>query len=98
MLKDGAAAVQAGAADCFAAGEPRFVFVSALADGADQIAAEAALELGFSLQAVLPFARDDYRRDFKRAGAAARFDALIGKARNGARAAGRARPASPRLI
>ena len=80
MLKDGAAAVQAGAADCFAAGEPRFVFVSALADGADQIAAEAALELGFSLQAVLPFARDEYRRDFKRADAAARFDALVGKA------------------
>ena len=80
MLIRGAAAVLAGAADCFAAGEPRFVFVSALADGADQIAAEAALELGFSLQVALPFARDDYRRDFTRAGAAARFDALIAKA------------------
>lgn len=80
LLARGAAAVQASAADCFAAGEPRFVFVSALADGADQIAAEAALELGFSLQAALPFARDEYRRDFTRAGAATRFDALIAKA------------------
>ena len=80
LLTRGSATVQAGAADCFAACEPRFVFVSALADGADQIATEAALEQGFSLQAVLPFARDEYRRDFTRAGAATRFDALIGKA------------------
>jgi hypothetical protein len=80
MLMRGAATVQAGAADCFAAGEPHFVFVSALADGADQIAAETALELGFSLQAVLPFARDDYRRDFNRPEAATRYDSLLGKA------------------
>ncbi|MEO7364840.1 MAG: DUF4231 domain-containing protein [Sphingomicrobium sp.] len=80
MLIRGAEAVRASADDCFAAGEARFVFVSALADGTDQIAAETALELGFSLQAALPFARDDYRRDFARAAAAARFDDLIGKA------------------
>ncbi len=66
--------------DCFAAGEPRWVFVSALADGTDQIAAEAALELGFVLQAVLPFERDDYRKDFNGGDAALRFDALIAKA------------------
>ena len=53
------------------ADEPRFRFVSPLADGADQIAAEVALELGFSLHAVLPFERDDYRRDFADDGAAA---------------------------
>jgi hypothetical protein len=80
MLMRGAVAVQAGAADCFAAEDPHFVFVSALADGADQIAAEAALALGFSLQVALPFARGNYRRDFTRAGAAERFDTLIGKA------------------
>ena len=80
MLMRGAAAVQASAANCFAAGDPRFVFVSALADGADQIAAEAALELGFSLQVALPFARDDYRCDFNRPEAATRFDSLLGKA------------------
>lgn len=80
LLTRSAAAVHAGSADCFAPGQPRFMFISPLADGADQIAAESALELGFSLQAVLPFARDDYRSDFGREGAAERFDALIGKA------------------
>ncbi|MEO6581372.1 MAG: hypothetical protein ABIN68_01020, partial [Sphingomicrobium sp.] len=80
MLIRGAEAVRASADDCFAAGGTRLVFVSALADGTDQIAAEAALELGFSLQSALPFAREEYRRDFNRAEAATRFDALVGKA------------------
>ncbi|MEO5612838.1 MAG: hypothetical protein ABIT68_08880, partial [Sphingomicrobium sp.] len=80
MMMRGATVVKAAAADWFAPDEARFVFVSALADGADQIAAEAALDLGFSLQAALPFTRDEYRRDFQRAEAATRFDALIGKA------------------
>jgi hypothetical protein len=79
LLTGAAAAVRASAADCFSTAESRFVFVSPLAEGADQIAAEVALELGFSLQAVLPFVRDDYRRDFNDDRAAARFDALVGK-------------------
>ena len=36
--------------DCFAADPPRLRFVSPLADGADQIAAEVALDLGWELQ------------------------------------------------
>ena len=36
---------------------PRLRFVSPIADGADQIAAEVALELGWELQAILPFER-----------------------------------------
>ena len=36
-------------------------FVSPIADGADQIAAEVALELGWELQAMLPFDRARYR-------------------------------------
>ena len=47
--------------DCFAAFEPRMRFVSPVADGADQIAAEVALELGWELQAILPFERQAYR-------------------------------------
>jgi hypothetical protein len=74
-----AAAVHAGADDCFAPGDPRLLFVSPLADGADQVAAEVALDLGFSLNAVLPFALDDYRAEVASNGAAARFDALIAK-------------------
>lgn len=39
--------------------------ISGLAEGADSIAAEAALSRGWQLDAVLPFARDDYERDFE---------------------------------
>ena len=46
---------------CFADCPPRMAFVSPLADGADQIAADIALELGFELHAILPFAREQYR-------------------------------------
>ena len=46
----------------FSPDPPRFGLVSPLADGADQIASEAALELGWEFHAVLPFARDFYRQ------------------------------------
>lgn len=38
--------------------------VTSLAEGADSIAADAALVRGWTLDVVLPFFRDDYRRDF----------------------------------
>jgi len=38
--------------------------VTSLAEGADSIAADAALARGWTLDVVLPFFRDDYRRDF----------------------------------
>jgi len=47
--------------DCFANEECRLRFISPVADGADQIAAEVALELGWQLQAVVPFAKAEYR-------------------------------------
>jgi hypothetical protein len=56
---------------------PRLRFVSPIADGADQIAAEVALGLGWELQVVLPFARDDYRRSLASDHARARLDALL---------------------
>ena len=66
--------------DCFAPGEPRLRFVSPIADGADQIAAEVALDLGWELEAILPFERADYRASLGNHGARERFDALLGKA------------------
>lgn len=54
-------------------------FVSPLAEGADQFGATVALELGYSLQAILPLPREDYRQDFAGAGEA-RFDSLLGRA------------------
>ena len=65
--------------NCFAAGPPRLRFVSPIADGADQIAAELALELGWELQAILPFAREDYRESLANHGARERFDWLLGR-------------------
>ena len=50
--------------DTFDEGEPAFTIVSPLADGADQIAAEAALDRGWQLEAALPFSREEYARDF----------------------------------
>lgn len=46
----------------------RFRLVGSLAEGADMMAADAALGRGWQLDTVLPFARDDYARDFDDAG------------------------------
>ena len=66
--------------DSFAALLPKLSFVSPIADGADQIAAEVALELGWELQAILPFERAHYRSSLANDVARERFDALIGRA------------------
>ena len=65
--------------DCFADAEPRLRFVSPVADGADQLAAELALELGWELQAILPFERAAYRASLANHGARERFDALLAR-------------------
>lgn len=65
---------------CFAADPPRMRFVSALADGADQISAEVALELGWELQAILPFERTVYRATLANDEARERFDHLLDRA------------------
>jgi hypothetical protein len=65
---------------CFASVPPRLRFVSPIADGADQIAAEVALDLGWELQVVLPFNRAEYRETLANQAARQRFDALLGRA------------------
>jgi hypothetical protein len=57
-----AAARAAGSA--YAPGEPLLRVVSPLAEGADRLVAREALELGFELEAPLPFPRDQYETDF----------------------------------
>jgi hypothetical protein len=66
--------------DCFTPDRPRRRFVSPIADGADQVAAEVALELGWDLQVVLPFGRTEYRKSLANDGARKRFDALLERA------------------
>jgi len=63
----------------FADSPPRLLFVSPLADGADQFAAEIALDLGFELQAILPFDRETYRTTLHNSGLQ-RFDDLVCRA------------------
>lgn len=63
-IADAARAVAAREARWFAPGDPMLHLVSPLAAGADQVAADVALESGYALEAVLPFGRDDYAADF----------------------------------
>jgi hypothetical protein len=79
-LKDQADAVHSANQQFFSGEPPRLLFVSPLADGADQIAAEIALRLGFELHAMLPFDRDRYRTDLSDEDGRLRFDALLSRA------------------
>jgi hypothetical protein len=65
---------------CFAPLPPKLRFVSPVADGADQIAAEVALELGWELQVILPFERSAYRASLASHDARERFDELLDRA------------------
>ena len=63
------------------AGRSRLRLVSALAAGADQWTAKEAWALGYDLQYVLPFSREEYRRDFDGDEASAiAYDELLDKA------------------
>jgi hypothetical protein len=58
------------------------VVVSALAEGADRIVAEAGLSVGAALEVVLPAARDAYEHDFKAGHSKAAYRDLLTKARS----------------
>ena len=80
LLVDSASAVRAQEARFYTDDPPRLLFISPLADGADQIAARAALELGFELQVVLPFAAAVYRNELADDTSRESFDELLAKA------------------
>lgn len=77
LIADAGQALLIKEQDCFAPVPLQLRFVSPIADGADQIAAEVALELGWELEAVLPFGRSEYRASLANHGARERFDALM---------------------
>jgi len=79
-LKDQADLVYSESRQFFSADPPKLLFVSPLADGADQIAAEIALRLGYELHAMLPFDRDRYRTDMSDEEGRLKFDALLSRA------------------
>ena len=59
------------------AASAEFVVVSSLAEGADRLVADAGLAAGFTLEAVLPFHREDYSDDFETEDSKKSFDALL---------------------
>jgi hypothetical protein len=61
---------------------PLLSVVSALAEGADRIAAEAALVRGWALDVVLPFSAEVYRVDFQEADSVSIFNELLSRARS----------------
>ena len=63
--------------ELFSPEQPVFTLVSPLAEGADQMAAEAALARGWRLQAVLPFDREAYVSDFNDEDSRSRFHRLL---------------------
>jgi hypothetical protein len=68
-----------GAKDTTAKGVD-FVVVSSLAEGADRLVAKAGLKAGFSLEAVLPFSRAEYRRDFETQESCTAYEELLNRA------------------
>jgi hypothetical protein len=66
-------------ADRFAAQEPLLTIATALAEGADCMAAQASIAAGYRLKVILPFAAQDYAKDFSEAGLKV-FSSLRGKA------------------
>lgn len=65
-----------------AQGRVQLQLVSALAEGSDRIAATAALDTGYALDVVLPFASEEYARDFSDEASRAEFDGLIERAQS----------------
>ena len=60
--------------------EKSLCVITSLAEGADQLAARAALDCGMEIQCPLPFHRDEYERDFPEADARREYRRLLGYA------------------
>ncbi len=62
---------------CYRHDSPLLRVVSPLAEGADRIVASEGGKLGFELQVVLPFAPEEYERDFETAASKDEFNELL---------------------
>lgn len=64
----------------FAPTPPELRLISALAEGADRLCAEAGLACGYRLDAALPFQRAEYARDFPEGASRAAFESQLSRA------------------
>lgn len=62
-----------------AATQPTGVLITGLAEGADQLVAEVALDLGRQVEAILPMPLSEYEKDFTEPVARVRFRALLAR-------------------
>ncbi len=69
-----------GVFDSYTPCPPLLRIVSPLAEGADRLVARLALELGYQLEVLLPFAQAEYERDFTSEESLADFRALLDRA------------------
>jgi len=76
-----AAALRDAETAFFSVEPPEIRIVSALAEGADRVVADAGLEAGFTLHAILPFPQHVYESDFKTAESKTEFQRLLSRAR-----------------
>src|ERR1700743_749963 len=65
----------------FSDARPEIRIVSALAEGADRVVADAGLKAGFTLHAILPFPQHVYESDFKTADSKKEFHDLLSQTR-----------------
>ena len=75
-----ARATMAKDAWAFSETEPALSTVSALAEGADRIVADAGLAAGMPLSVILPFGRAEYRNDFTCEESRTSYDSLLSRA------------------
>jgi hypothetical protein len=64
-VKEAVRTFQVAHADNYAPGEPILRAVTGLAEGTDRVFARQAIQLGYELVCPLPFARDEYEKDFQ---------------------------------
>jgi hypothetical protein len=76
-IQSESAALHSAHARVFSKVQPTLRLLSCLADGADTLAAEAALSVGAGINACLPFTREIYRADFATTDDLTRYDALL---------------------
>lgn len=80
LIKDTVIEASAKVLSVYQPDMPVLRLVSALAEGSDRLVAQAGLDLGYEIQAVLPFQRVDYLKDFETETSRQEFDDLIKQA------------------
>src|ERR1700733_1200337 len=81
QLRNAAVALHQRECDVFDPAPPEIRIVSALAEGADRVVAEAGLATGFGLDVLLPFPAEVYETDFEEDASRAQFRELLARAR-----------------